>query len=181
MKLTTYIRDAFVRAAINDVPQTDYKELTRDLVLKEAVAKLPPAARQLWNNADTRGYIRTTSDTFGCVYTAYPHNSSSKIVFSPEVQAKIAEFERAYDEQHDKIEALRSQLKGAAMSVTTRKALAELLPEFEKYLPPDQPAALRTLPVVQNIVADFTKAGWPKGKQSAPVEGKRPVLRGAKK
>ena len=63
--------------------------------------------------------------------------------------------------------SLKSQLKSAAHSVTTRKALAALLPEFEKYLPADEAAACKTLPVVQNIVADFAKAGWPKGKKAA--------------
>ena len=52
----------------------------------------------------------------------------------------------------------------AAMSCTTRKALANLLPEFEQYLPEDTPAAIRSLPAIANIVADFSKAGWPKDK-----------------
>jgi hypothetical protein len=35
------------------------------------------------------------------------------------------------------------------------------LPEFEKYLPEDEAQAVRALPVVTNVVADFVKAGWP--------------------
>jgi hypothetical protein len=56
---------------------------------------------------------------------------------------------------------LRSKLKSVAYSVSTRKALVAALPEFEKYLPADEAKAVRTLPVVQNVVADFVKAGWP--------------------
>ena len=54
-----------------------------------------------------------------------------------------------------------------ALGASTRKGLADALPEFEKYLPADEPAAVRSLPVVANVVADFVKAGWPKGKQPA--------------
>ena len=57
---------------------------------------------------------------------------------------------------------LETKLMAAANSCTTRKALVELLPEFEKYLPADQAAACKTLPAVANIMADFVKAGWPK-------------------
>ena len=45
-----------------------------------------------------------------------------------------------------------------------------MLPEFEKYLPADEQKALRSVPVVANLVADFTKAGWPKDK-AARKEG----------
>jgi len=49
---------------------------------------------------------------------------------------------------------------------TTTKQLRELLPEFDRYLPAEEEKTLRTLPVVQNIVADFVKAGWPAKKGS---------------
>lgn len=58
--------------------------------------------------------------------------------------------------------ALKDRLRSVAYACSTRKALLAALPEFEKYLPEDEPAALRTLPVVANVVADFVKAGWPK-------------------
>lgn len=50
----------------------------------------------------------------------------------------------------------------AISACTTRKQAAEVLPEFEKYLPEDEPKALRTLPALANVAADFVKAGWPK-------------------
>jgi Tfp pilus assembly protein PilO len=57
---------------------------------------------------------------------------------------------------------LSSKLQAAANSVATRKALVALLPEFEKYLPADKEAACKNLPAVANLLADFSKAGWPK-------------------
>jgi hypothetical protein len=59
-------------------------------------------------------------------------------------------------------DTLSAKLQAAANSVATRKALVELLPEFEKYLPADEGAACKTLPAVANLLADFSKAGWPK-------------------
>ena len=44
----------------------------------------------------------------------------------------------------------------------TRAALAAALPEFEKYLPADEPKALRSLPSMANVASEFVKAGWPK-------------------
>lgn len=45
------------------------------------------------------------------------------------------------------------------------KALRAAMPEFAKYLPEADKAPDRSLPVVANVVSEFTKAGWPKGDQ----------------
>jgi hypothetical protein len=99
LKLTNYMRDAFVRAVMDDVP--------RWLETLEALVKKKDHDEEL--RAD-----------------------------------------------------LHAKIKAVAYSVSTRKALADALPEFEKYLPADDAKAIRTLPVVANVVTDFMKAGWPK-------------------
>jgi len=76
----------------------------------------------------------------------------------------LKEKKEAQDKMHRDLEA---KLMAAANSCTTRKALVDLLPEFEKYLPAGQAEACKTLPAVANIMADFVKAGWPAGKQGA--------------
>jgi hypothetical protein len=65
------------------------------------------------------------------------------------------------------ISDLQEKLESVAKSCTTRKQLAELLPEFEKYLPDNAPAASRAVPAIANLVTEFTKAGWPKAKAKA--------------
>lgn len=80
-----------------------------------------------------------------------------------EVKAVVEELEKQNDEQHDSRNNLETKLQAVAESCTTRKALLNALPEFEKYLPADDAAACRSLPVVANVVSDFMKAGWPKG------------------
>jgi hypothetical protein len=42
MRLTKTIRESFVRAAMNDVPQTDYNEQITKLAKQEAEAMMPP-------------------------------------------------------------------------------------------------------------------------------------------
>lgn len=169
MKLTKYIREAFVRAVMQDVPKPeDFEAQAHKLVIEDAISKLPAKVQPLARDNEARYCLRTSSH--------WMHPFSSVIVFeprdsdyhpSPEVQGQVdelAEKKRADDKMRND---LQEKLMAAAMSCTTRKALAELLPEFEKYLPEDTPAAMRTLPAVANIVADFAKAGWPAGKQGA--------------
>ena len=66
-----------------------------------------------------------------------------------------------------RLKDLRDKLTGAINACTTRKQAAEAIPEFEKYLPADEPKALRSLPALANVAADFVKAGWPKGQKAA--------------
>ena len=167
MRLTKTIREAFVRAAIADVPTTDYLQLVRDAVLADLVAKLPPKVRAVWDDPKLRHWVNTDWGSFYRVSVTHPSMRNSQTpALSSETDAKCAEWMRLHKEQESSIRKLRDSLSAAAESMTTRKGLAELLPEFEKYLPEDEKQALRTVPAIANLVADFSKAGWPKGKKS---------------
>ncbi|MFD2298374.1 Nmad5 family putative nucleotide modification protein [Paracidovorax citrulli] len=164
MKLTNTIRDAFVRAAMNDVPKIDFEEEYRKVMTADAVAQLPPAVRKLWNDKALRDYVHTdwAGSRYGRGFSArVPGRSDHKP--SEEAIRKGAELYKKHEEQNERHSALRADLRAAAYGATTRKQLAEMLPEFVKYLPADEAAANRSVPVVANIVADFVKAGWPKG------------------
>ena len=168
MKLTKYTRAAFVRAAMQDVPKPEnFEAQAHKLVIEDSIAQLPAEVQPLARHKDLKFCLRTVSHYF------YTTPFSSVDVFAPrganyrpsqavrEAVAALTEKQKA----HDAIRSgLEEKLMSTAMACTTRKALAELLPEFEKYLPEDTPAAIRTLPAVANIVADFARAGWPKDK-----------------
>lgn len=172
MKLTNTIRDAFVRAAIQDVPQIDYDEQISKLALSAVEELLPPVILKIWKDPKLRHWlvqghryihgvgVNVPTGECGGRYGSlrdFPNISST---LASELDALSAK----NDEQKKLISDLRSKLHAAAYSCTTRKALVELLPEFEKYLPADEVKAKREmLPAVANILADFTKAGWPKG------------------
>lgn len=163
MKLTTHIRNAFVSAVMNDVPKIDYQEQAEKLVQKEARAAFPPKLRGVFDDAELRCYLRTDkciSLTRGLQsrYFTAPHDYK----ISEELLKKLIGMGELAAAQDATRKALETKLSAAAASVTTRKALAELLPEFAKYLPVEAEVT-KNLPAVQNIVADFSKAGWPKG------------------
>ena len=172
MKLTKYMREAFVRSAMDDVPSIDYEQQLREKVQQASVAALPESVRALWLDEKTKPYIKTMYRTFASQSFDVPGLEGSRwnglpplpVLLPPdrlEIDA-IVEKQRAQAEQR---RHLNDTLTAAATSATTRKALATMLPEFEKYLPADEPAACRTLPAITNIMADFSKAGWPKGKK----------------
>lgn len=169
MKLTNTIRDAFVRAAMNDVPEIDFEEQYRKLMLDDAVAQLPPSVRKMWNDKATRDYVGTVNvgNRYGGFHASVPGLRDHKPTAG--AQDKGATLYAQHEKQYAERRALESKVKNAAYAVSTRKALADMLPEFVKYLPADEAAANRSVPVVANLVADFVKAGWPKGGKRAAV------------
>lgn len=172
MKLTNILRDAFVRAAMNDVPTVDHNEAARKVLQAAAIRIAPPTVRALY---------KSSPEWVNTAYVSTPRGLSNVHVICPagedatthirkhaaEVMTEVDDLAKAEEKQKQGHIALERNLRAVAYSVTTRKALAAMLPEFEKYLPADEPAAIKTLPAVANIVAEFTKAGWPKGKKPA--------------
>ena len=164
MKLTNYIRDAFIHAAMQDVPTINYRELIQKRVLHEAIAALPASVAKLYKDENTRPFLKLEYYYFGNIGTLIPcsdRQSSKHSSFFDVVQInKLLGLDK---EQSKKLQELRTKLHVAAYSCSTRKQLLDLLPEFEKYLPADEAKAMKiNLPTVANIVGDFVKAGWPK-------------------
>lgn len=165
MRLTNTIRDAFVRAALADVPQVDYTEQIRELVVKAATEILPPALRKaLEEDPACKDHINSSYVCFGGATIIVPGtwgwNAKDKI--SDERKKQLDDLKSKRDKQDQTLSELGSKLQATAYAVTTRKALVELLPEFEKYLPEDKTTANRALPAVANVVSAFVEAGWPK-------------------
>lgn len=169
MRLTNTMREAFVRAAMQDVPTVDYENKIRDAVNKE-VAKAKKKA----------GIAGVDESRLADTYSNYVRNSSGNACTSfnargllkeerkaIETHPELVALQDAHDAQEKKLKALRDKLTGAINACTTRKQAAEALPEFEKYLPADEPKALRSLPALANVAADFVKAGWPKTRKTA--------------
>ena len=170
MRLTKYIRQAFVRAAMDDVPKIDYDAELRKVFDRIALEALPKEVAALLSNPIIepflhRDWVSTPSGMSNLpAYT--PRRSSDLFIAqtNPKGWAELKEALAQKEAQEKARHELRYKLEGCAASVNSRKQLADLLPEFEKYLPESEPAAIRTLPVVANVVSDFVKAGWPKGK-----------------
>lgn len=169
MRLTSSMRSAFIRSVMDDVPRVAYDEQITKLITDDCIALLPEHVRVVWKDKATRPYLET--------HTAYgerdvghwrvdnlPATGYDDVKISKEARkeaARLCALDKAQSAARDELE---NKIKGAAYAFSTRKALAEALPEFEKYLPVDEPAASRMLPVLTNVVTDFMKAGWPKDK-----------------
>ena len=167
MKLTNYIRDAFIESALDDVPKgCDHEEEIRKIAQADLLAQLPAAVQKMWKDPNLMQYVRCRSDSYGGVSVAYPSDnsgwgSSGKRQLTADGQKKVSKLADEMNADLALRKDLRQKLKGAAYACNTSKQLRELLPEFAKYLPAEEETTCRTLPVVANIVADFTKAGWP--------------------
>ena len=172
MKLTNYIREAFVRSAMNDVPEVDYQELATKLVVGHVVSTAPAAIQKAIKAGSPesdwvgRSYLSMPGSLRG-VYVPGPHATRGN--FPQPVLDEIKRLDEALSQQMTQRKELESNLTAAAKSVTTRAALVTLLPEFEKYLPANEQAACKTLPAVANIMAGFVNAGWPKDSKPSKV------------
>lgn len=167
MRLTNYIRDAFIEAAMQDVPATKvHTEEIRKLAQEDIFTRLPKDIQKIWSeNNESRSFLKIRHDSYRGVSFVYPsidEYSSGDRPLSDKVKAKIDKLADEMKEDKKMRDSLQGKLKGAAYACTTTKQLRELLPEFGRYLPEEEAQTARSLPVVANIVADFAKAGWPK-------------------
>lgn len=164
MRLTKVMQQAFVRAAMNDVPRIDYQELIRSEVNKK-VASLHKKAKIV--DIDPlrfdRQYIHLGSQSI------YVNGILPSEIESIKNDPKILEYKELNTVQSKKINALNQSLTGAISGCTTRKQAVEAFPEFEKYLPEDAGKAIRSVPALANILSDFVKAGWPKDMKRVTV------------
>jgi hypothetical protein len=172
MRLTNFLRDAFVRAAMADVPRIDYQQQAHDYARSVIKARFKEAFPDLdYEKAAQSGWFRDT-------YISLPYHinnisspvscGSGMLSSDPVVWKKLEEFSALRQEEESKIDALRAKLHTVAASCTTRKQLLEALPEFKEYLPAEEAKAAKNLPAVANILSDFVKAGWPKNQPKMP-------------
>lgn len=165
MKLTNYIRDAFIERAMDDVPYVDYDQQIQGAVLKAFVDALPPLARRLWDDPATRGYLNLEYH-YGYKWArgqAVPamQSEQDQVELPKGVAGHVEELVALAKAQEEKLDSLRAKLRAVVYGCTTRKQLAEALPEFEKYLPGEHDKTAN-LPALANVATDFMQAGWPK-------------------
>ena len=174
MRLTTYIREAFVKAAMDDVPAPEkFEDKVHKIVKDDALSQLPAKLQAIAKDKDLCWYLNQNSyyfyrQPFHSVYIVTARGKE----YTPSEEAKkqIDEIAVAANADKEMRQALKSKLMAAAQACTTTKQLRELLPEFDQYLPLEAETTCRTLPAVANIMSDFVKAGWPKDAKKMPKE-----------
>lgn len=172
-RLTNDMRNAFIAKVMEDVPQVDYEQKIRDTVNKAALAALPRQVKALYDNPDTREYVNTASAHVYRSDQSIPRSMSFRLPARNDkdleriVRATSGALVDKWIEQENQRRSLREKLRAVAFHCTTLKQLADSFPEFARYLPKDELDATRNLPALANVVSDFVKAGWPKGKRAA--------------
>lgn len=162
MKLTNQIRDAFIKAAMSDVPKIDYQanaqELAKDWLESQMAVVFPGV-----DITKAEPWLEQKSVYMpGSLRSFYTFSSDYNILKSnAKLWAKLEAIAKVSDAQAIKRKQLEEQLRGCAYSVMTRKALAELLPEFAHYLPNESTPA-KMLPATTGVIKAFHAAGWPK-------------------
>lgn len=169
-RLTNDMRLSFVAAVMADVPKIDYEERIRDAVNKAHNAALPGAVKKMLNDPEHSGYVRIGHATLNG-HDGLPsgHYLSFNLPapsdeWLDKLAVSVAEpITKEWCEQEFRLSGLRKKLRTVADSCSTTTKLAEAFPEFARYLPQTDAEATRNLPALANVVADFVKAGWPKG------------------
>lgn len=171
MRLTNFLRDAFINAAMQDVPKIQYQEqaekIARDFLKAEFTRVFP----KIDMNGEAHAWLEKCSvkmpHSLNNIYGVSPTWQYIQEK-SPEVWAQLENISTLYREQAAKRSTLKDRLSAVAYACTTRKQLLEALPEFEAYLPAEEAKAAKNLPAVANVLSDFVKAGWPKNQPKMP-------------
>lgn len=164
MRLNKHHKDAFVEAVLQDLPSTDYDEIAQKLVREAVIEKMPAKVRAVYDDKEVRHWLRNewiglpgSLQNFYCVSDS---NSGSP---PEELKERLQNLNETKREQIRTQDAFRQKIRAAIDSCQTRKQALELMPEFEKYLPKDTTkTGVSNLPVINNLVAELVKAGWPK-------------------
>lgn len=158
MRLTNSIRSAFVNSVMNDVPSVDYIDQMQREANRIGHAMMPPEIAAVYDKYPK--WFEKQWASIGSWHGYGPFPCKNTAFRAEDIQA-MDRLKQLEIEQNLALSRLRNQLEQAAASATTTKALAEMFPEFAKYLPAEE-TKTRNLPAIANVVADFMKAGWPK-------------------
>ena len=180
MKLTKTHKAEFVQAVLADVPTKNYPTQAEDLARKLCQAKYKELGLDK---------VDPTRLSYASIYVRvwasdimladrpkdgsyYPVNTFAQIAGKGLNEHEIAEItdcpemmaiRQGFADELNMLNNLRKQLTAVIAACSTLKQAKEALPEFIKYLPEESGNVVdRTLPVVGNLVADLSKAGWPK-------------------
>lgn len=187
MKLTKQHREDFVQAVMADVPRIDYKtqvedlvrKLWREILKKEKLTDISEA-RLNRENVIVRYY---THDSTNKAVPEIPEgerhwNYTSQVFCSLRLHGlteeeanfnkhpEIGELLKKLVDQVNQRHEMSKRIRAVIDACSTLKQAKEALPEFEKYLPKEPEKVDRSLPVVGNLVAELTKAGWPDKKKT---------------
>lgn len=175
MRLTESIRSAFVKAVLDDVPQTDYHTQMQDLLNKEAIAQAPEIVQRAYKAhpeffSPRSVHVVTSDDNEIDFWATVPlggdvHTRDDFKFRNKDDEVAYVALDVKNIQQQQDLQDLQRKLWATINGFNTVEQVRKALPEFEKYLPDPEAKTDRTVPAVANLVTDLVKLGWPKGKK----------------
>ena len=153
MKLTNYLRDSFIAAVKNDIPEIKWPTL--DEVQALAVKKMPPKLKAVYNDENLRKALKSS---YYCRHESYDQRGDI-YVGALNLSDVLEDLEKKNNARLDAI----SKVKTAAYACSTLKQLKDMLPELTDYMPSDDAPSKKAVPAVVGVVAALTECGFPKG------------------
>ena len=166
MRLNNSIKQAFVRAVLDDTKFEDYTTQIHDRFNKYFYDIAPDAVKKLYDNKKTREYFRNASISlhYGNKYIGWYSSplipSDDYVLTDMDFLAELDYLKTKQNEQDQAKRELESKLNKVIDSFTTVKSAREALPEFAKYLPEIDGSRCKTLPAIAGLVEDLQKVGW---------------------
>ena len=144
MKLSTYHKDAIIRAIKQDLPPVG--NLSEEMT-KAAVKLMSTPCRNLYKKSPTA--IRRSS-----VYGVTERGSVEFVIGVANFKAVVEPFEQRFEERKKALDNLKLAIYGCS----TRKQFIDRFPEFSHHAPSEH-GTCDTLPAISNVVADLVKLG----------------------
>lgn len=160
VRLDKHAKAAFVLAAMQDIPNIDYTEQFRALVVADVVRSLPEKVRAVYDDETTRSFLETRWRYIDDCHCMGSVNIINNPAWSP-TQETITEARRLhelFETQRGNRNTAQAMLEAAIEPYNTLEKALEALPEFAKYLPtPEEPT--RNLPVAK-LADNLSALGW---------------------
>lgn len=172
MKLTKAIRESFVNSIMDDIKTGVDSAKIIELTMAEAMTELPQAIVDLWNDPDTKQYVRTDNIEFDyvrrtfsvqkgtfwinpstCIYSPQPKiPCNAKFRPSTVLKAKVHKLLMEEEARQCAKQSMGERLTAMAAPCKTKEQLAAIFPDLMQYLPEPEPV---TYPVPTIVTADF--------------------------
>lgn len=175
MNLNESDRQTFVRAVLDDLPSVEYSAQATTYVHGIMREQMPKKLQAVYDGKELRGFLNFDNWRDGFRIHVGTHLARILVCYPTKLTdadlAHLADLNTKAAQQQETYNDLRYKLTAVIKGCRTLKQAKERLPEFEKYLPKERDVrggSCADLPMVANVVAELTKAGWPKDKGTKP-------------
>lgn len=169
MRINNQHKQEFINSVMAKVPEIDYEQKARDLIMKIALESLPEPVRKIYDDPSTKDYVSTVYSSVVeslelngrrrlCVSVRTPFVGEHVFSENSDGTKKVKVLIRKAIEQDNQRSELTQKLRCATNGVKNLKTLKDLLPEFIEFMP-EEGKPTKNLPSVLGLKAEFEAAG----------------------